>query len=97
MKLSLRPWSRGFGQDLQLNILPGSPHKPWRSFFRRWMSISGLIMISAKEGRKHTGFMRWPGASEEEFTLGTSGRSIIPIQVIIEEVNLKGSNIAPSH
>jgi hypothetical protein len=34
------------------------PHKPWRSFFRRWMSISGLIMISAKEGKKHTGFLR---------------------------------------
>jgi hypothetical protein len=49
---------KGFSQDLQLNILPGSPHKPWRSFFRRWMSISGLIMISAKEGRKHTCFLR---------------------------------------
>jgi hypothetical protein len=34
------------------------PHKPWRSFFRRWMSISGLIMISAREGKKHTGFLR---------------------------------------
>jgi hypothetical protein len=64
---------KGFGQDLQLNILPGSPYKPWRSFFRIWMSISGLIMISAKEGRKHTGFLRWPGASGEESTPGMSG------------------------
>jgi hypothetical protein len=60
------------------------------------MSISGLIMISTKEGKKHTGFLRWPGASEEEFTPGMSGQSIIPTQVMIEEVNLKGSNTAPS-
>jgi hypothetical protein len=49
---------KGFGQDLRLNILPGSPHKPWRSFFKRWMSISGPTMISAIEGKKHTGFLR---------------------------------------
>jgi hypothetical protein len=54
-------------------------------------------MISAKEGRKHTDFLRWPEALDEEFTPGTSGRSIIPTQVMIEEVNLKGNNIAPSH
>jgi hypothetical protein len=54
-------------------------------------------MISAKEGRKHTCFPRWPGASEEEFTPGTLGRSIIPTQVMIEEANLKGNNTAPSH
>jgi hypothetical protein len=54
-------------------------------------------MISAKEGRKHTGFLRWPGASEEDFTPGTSGQSIMPIQVMIEEVNPKGNNTAPSH
>jgi hypothetical protein len=34
------------------------PHKPWRSFFKRWMSISRPTMISAKEGKKHTGFLR---------------------------------------
>jgi hypothetical protein len=54
-------------------------------------------MISAKEGKKHISFLRWPGASEEEFTPGTLGRSITPTQVMIEEVNLKGNNIAPSH
>jgi hypothetical protein len=53
-------------------------------------------MISAKEGKKHTCFLRWLGASEEEFTPGMSRRSIIPTQVITEEVNLKGSNTAPS-
>jgi hypothetical protein len=42
-------------------------------------------------------FLRWPGASEEEFTPGTSGRSIIPTQVMIEEVNLKGNNTTHSH
>jgi hypothetical protein len=50
-----------------------------------------------KEGRKHTSFLRWPGALEEEFTLGTSGRSIIPTQMMIEKVNLKGSNTTASH
>jgi hypothetical protein len=54
-------------------------------------------MISAKEGRKHTSFLRWPGASEEDFTPGTSGQSIMPIQVMIKEVNPKGNNTAPSH
>jgi hypothetical protein len=61
------------------------------------MSTSGPIMISAKEGRKHTSFLRWPGASEEDFTPGTSGQSIMPIQVMIKEVNPKGNNTAPSH
>jgi hypothetical protein len=54
-------------------------------------------MISAKEGRKPTGFLRWPGASEEDFTPGTSDQSIMPIQVMIEEVNTKGNSTAPSH
>jgi hypothetical protein len=49
---------KGFVQDLQLSILPGNLHKPWRSFFRRWMNTSGLIMIFAREGRKPTGFLR---------------------------------------
>jgi hypothetical protein len=78
MKLSLRPWSKGFGQDLRLSISPGSPHRPWRSFFRRWMNTSGLIMISAREGKKPTGFLKWPGASEEESTLGMLDQSITP-------------------
>jgi hypothetical protein len=35
-------------------LRPGSPHKLWRSCFRRWMNTSGLTTISAKEGRKLT-------------------------------------------
>jgi hypothetical protein len=54
-------------------------------------------MIFAKEGRKHIGFLRWPGASEEELTPGTSGQSIMLTQVMIEEVNPKGNNTAPNH
>ena len=54
-------------------------------------------MISVKEGRKHTCFLRWLGASEEEFTPGTSGQSIMPTQVMIEEINPKGNNTAPNH
>jgi hypothetical protein len=72
------------------------PRKPWRSFFKKWMSTSGPTMITAKEGKKHTCFLRWPGASEEEITPGMSGRSIISTQVMTEEANLKGSNTAPS-
>jgi hypothetical protein len=52
---------------------------------------------SSKEGRKHTSFLRWPGASEEEFTPGMSGQSIMPTQVMIEEVNPKDNNTAPNH
>jgi hypothetical protein len=49
---------KGFGQDLRLNTLPGNPLRPWRSFFKRWMSTSGLIMISVREGKKLIGFLR---------------------------------------
>jgi hypothetical protein len=59
------------------------------------MSISGLIMISAKEGRKLIGFLRWPGASKEDFTPDTSDQSIMPIQVTIEEVNPKATTQLP--
>jgi hypothetical protein len=93
MRLSLRPWSRVFGQDLLLIISPGSPHKLWRNCFRRWMSTSELTMIFAKEGRKLTDSLKWPGASEEEFIRGTSGQSITPLRVTTKEVSLRGHNI----
>jgi hypothetical protein len=38
--------------------LPGNHLRPWRSFLRRWMSTSGLIMISVTEGKKLIGFLR---------------------------------------
>jgi hypothetical protein len=49
---------RGFVQDQLLSISLESPHRLWRSCFRRWMSTSGLTMTSAKEGRKHIGSLK---------------------------------------
>jgi hypothetical protein len=90
MKLSLRPWSRVFDQDLQLNTSPESNHRLWRSCFRRWMSTSALTTTSAKEGRKLTDSRRWPGASEEESTRGTSGQSTSPVRMTTKEASFKG-------
>jgi hypothetical protein len=90
----LRPWSKGFGQDLRLNTLPGNLLRLWRSFFRRWMSTSRPIMISAKEGKKLIGFLRWLGASEEESTLGMSDQSTTLVRVMTEEASFRGHNIA---
>jgi hypothetical protein len=42
-------------------------------------------------------FSKMARASEEDFTLGTLGQSIMPAQVMIEEVNPKGNNTAPNH
>jgi hypothetical protein len=61
------------------------------------MNTSELIMISDKEGKKLTGTLRWPGASEEDSTPGMSGQSITPAQVMIGEANPKGNNTAPNH
>jgi hypothetical protein len=88
---------KGFRPGPTARYFARKPHKPWISFSRRWMSTSGSIMISAKEGRKLTGFLRWPGASEEDFIPGMSGQFIMAIQVMIEEANHKGSSTAPSH
>jgi hypothetical protein len=54
-------------------------------------------MISSKEGKKLTGTLRWPGASEEDSTPGMLGQSITPAQVMIGEANPKGNNTAPNH
>jgi hypothetical protein len=97
MRLSLKPWSRVFAQDLLPNILPGSPHKLWRSCFKRWMSTSGLTMTSAKEGRKLTDSLRWPRASEEESTRGMSGQFITPLRVMTKEVSCIGHSIPHNH
>jgi hypothetical protein len=92
MRLSLRPWSMVFAQDLLPNILPGRPHKLWRSCFRRWLSTSGVTTTSTKEGRKPADSQKWSGALEEESTRGTSGQSIIPLRVTTKEVSLRGHN-----
>jgi hypothetical protein len=93
MRLSLRPWLRAFGQDLQLSTSQGSPRKLWRSYFRRWMSTSKLTTTSTKEGRKLTDSLKWPGASEEESIRGTSGQSTTPLKVMTKEVSLRSHNI----
>jgi hypothetical protein len=92
MKLSLRPWLRGFVQNLLTSILLGSLYRLWRSCFKRWMNTSGPTMTFIKGGRKPTGSLRWPGASEEESTQGMSGQSI-PLRVMTEKVNNRGHNI----
>jgi hypothetical protein len=92
MKLSLRPWSRGFVQDLLPSILLESLHRLWRSCFKRWMNTSALIMTFVKEGRKPTGSLRWPGASEGESDQGTSDQSTPP-RMTTEEVSSRGHNI----
>jgi hypothetical protein len=96
MKLLLRPWSRRFGQDLQPNILQGIHYRPWRNSFRRWMSTSRLIMISAKEGMKRIGFLKWLGASEEDFIPGMSGQSIIPMPTMKGPTMLRAVTTAHS-
>jgi hypothetical protein len=58
------------------------------------MSTSGLIMISAREGKKLIGFLRRLGASEEESTLGMSDQSTTPARVMTEEASFKGHIIA---
>jgi hypothetical protein len=93
MKLSLRPWLRGFVQDLLPNILLESLHRLWRSYFKRWMSTSGVTMISAKEGRKLIGSLRWPEASKEKSTWGMSSQFTTPLRVMTEEVSYRGRNI----
>jgi hypothetical protein len=94
MKLSLRPWLRGFGQDLQPSTSPGNPLKPWRNCFRKWMNTSVLTMIFDKEGRKLIGSPKCPGASEGGSTLGTSDQ-FIPLRMTTGEVNNRGRNILP--
>jgi hypothetical protein len=61
------------------------------------MNTSELIMISDKEGKKLIDTMRWPGASKEDSTLGMSGQSIMPAQVMIGEAKPKGCSTTPNH
>jgi hypothetical protein len=53
-------------------------------------------MISTKEGKKPTGFLKLLGASEEESTLGMSDQSITPARVMTVEASFKGHNTAPN-
>jgi hypothetical protein len=53
-------------------------------------------MTFGKEGKKPTNTLRWPGASEEDSTLGMLGQSIMLAQVTTGETILKGSSTALS-
>ena len=57
------------------------------------MNIFELTMIFAKEGRKHTGSLKKPGASEEESIRGMSGQFTTQPRVMTEEVNNRGRSI----
>jgi hypothetical protein len=83
---------KGLRQGVQLNTSLGNPLRLWRSCFRKWMSTSRPTMISAKEGRKLTDFLRWLGASEEESTLGMSDQSTALVRTMIKEASLRGHN-----
>jgi hypothetical protein len=54
-------------------------------------------MIFGKEGKKPTDTLKWPGASEGDYTLGMSGQSIMSAQVTTGETKPKGSSTAPNH
>jgi hypothetical protein len=60
------------------------------------MNTSELTMIFSKEGKKLTDTLKWLGASEEDSTLGMSGQSIMPAQVMTGEAKPKGNSIAPN-
>jgi hypothetical protein len=61
------------------------------------MSTSELTMIFGKEGKKPSDTLSCPGASEEDFTLGISGRFIIPVQMTIGGIIPKRNNTALNH
>jgi hypothetical protein len=73
------------------------PPQTLEKLLQKMMNTSELIMISGKEGKKLTDTQRWPGASEEDSTLGMSGQFRTPAQVMIGEANLKGNSTTPNH
>jgi hypothetical protein len=54
-------------------------------------------MTFDKEGKKPIDTLKWPEALEEDSTLGMSGQSIMPSQVMTEETKPKGSSTTPNH
>jgi hypothetical protein len=54
-------------------------------------------MTFGREGKKPADTLRWPGASEEDSTLGMSGQSIIQAQAMTGEIILKGISTTPNH
>jgi hypothetical protein len=90
VSMHTRPWRVPPGICPKV-LASQSPHRLWRSCSRRWMSTSELSMTSAKEGRKHTSSLKWPGASEEESTRGMSGQFTTLLRVMTEEVNTEAT------
>jgi hypothetical protein len=80
-------------------MIKGLRPGPMVQYFARkpTMNTSELTMIFGKEGKKLTDTLKWLGALEEDSTLGMSGQSIMPTQVMIGEAKPKGSSIAPNH
>jgi hypothetical protein len=54
-------------------------------------------MTFGKEGKKPTDTLKWPGALEEDSTLGMLGKSIIPSQVTTGEIKSKGNSTTLNH
>jgi hypothetical protein len=54
-------------------------------------------MIFGKEGKKLSDTLTWPGASEEDSTLGMSGRFIILVQMTIGGIIPKHNNTTLNH
>jgi hypothetical protein len=54
-------------------------------------------MIFGKEGKKPSDTPSWLGASEEDSTLGMSGRFIIPVQMTTGGIIPKRNNTALNH
>jgi hypothetical protein len=54
-------------------------------------------MIFSKEGKKPSDTLSWPGASEEDSTLGMSGRFIIPVQMTTWGIIPKRNNTTLNH
>jgi hypothetical protein len=70
------------------------PPQTLEKLLQRWINTSELTMISAKEGRKHIGILRGPGASEEDSIPGMSGQSTIPMPTMIGPITLRAVSIA---
>jgi hypothetical protein len=56
------------------------------------MSTSGLTTTFAKEGRKLTDSLRWPGDSEEDSTLGMLDQSTAPVRIMTKAASFRGHN-----
>jgi hypothetical protein len=61
------------------------------------MGTSEPTMIFGKEGKKPSDTLSWPGASEEDSTLGMLGRFIVLVQMTTGGIIPKHNNTALNH